>query len=232
MRIIIFLVLTLLSFHGFTFQVQPMVAELATNGTGSQQTLRVMNNTTEPLTIELAAYELLINSKGEEKLKINEEDFLIIPMTTIIPPGKTQSVLVRYIGDPLIESSKAYRIAVNQVTVDLNLAKQSGVGMSVSFRTLFNVVPKGAKASLKVKNFEQVEKGKWKVLLENDGNKFIRLSQGKWVFKNANNRFLLEGPELSKALTGKLVLPHSSREVLINVPAEFNADSSNLQVLF
>lgn len=209
-----------------------MVAELATNGTGSQQTLRVMNNTTEPLTIELSAYDLLINSEGDEKLKINEDDFLIIPMTTIIPPGKTQSVLVRYIGDPLIESSKAYRIAIDQVTVDLSLASRSGVGMSVSFRTLFNVVPKGAKASLTVKNIEQVEKGKWKVLLENDGNKFIRLSQAKWVFNNANNRFSLEGPELSKALAGKLILPHSSREVLISVPTEFNAESSNLQVLF
>ena len=63
-----------------------------------------MNNSNEPLTIELTAFEE-INKAGDEELKLNEEDFSIIPMTTIVQMMKNQSVL-SYIGDPAISVSK------------------------------------------------------------------------------------------------------------------------------
>ena len=232
MRFLIIFLTCFWSLHSYAFQVQPMVAELKPSGSNSQQRIRVMNNSNEPLTIELTAFDLEINKAGDEELKLNEEDFLIIPMTTIVQPGKTQSVLVRYIGDPAISVSKSYRIAVDQVPVDINEIKQSGVGMSVSFRTLFNVVPEQATAKLLVKEKQLQQAGVWKILLENEGDKFIRLSQAKWLFKNQEEQLLLEGEELSKALSGKLLLPHSEREVTIKEPAKFSPQNSQLEVLF
>ncbi|MBB1406362.1 molecular chaperone [Pseudoalteromonas sp. K222D] len=226
------LIITFTSFSTVAFQVQPMVAELESMGSQSQQTMRILNTSNEPLTIEVSAHDLLITEEGNEDLVSNEEDFLIIPMTTIIPPGKSQSVIIRYIGEPIIEASKAYRITVNQVAVDVAEGTTSGFGMSVSFKTLFNVVPKNAEAKLVIKSKTQESNDIWKVLLENTGNKYIRLTQSQWVIKGNNEKLVLEGEDLSKALSGKLLLPNSSREVTIKIPAQFNAEQSELEVLF
>jgi len=182
--------------------------------------------------MESTAYDLLITHQGDESLRENEDDFLIIPMTTIIPAGKSQSVIVRYIGEPVLSASKAYRLMIDQVKVNLQDDNTSGVGMSLSFRTLLNVGPQGAEAKLMIKSKAQAATGEWKVLLENTGNKYIRLSQAQWVIKGNNEKFVLEGESLSKALSGKLILPNSSREVTIKIPAKFNAEQSELEVLF
>jgi len=207
-----------------------MVAELESSGSQAQQTIRITNPSDQSLTIDISAFDLMIDSNGKEKLKANDDDFLIIPMTTIIPAGKSQSVIIRYIGEPTIQSSKAYRVAVEQVSVDLDQSGQSGIGMSVSFRTLFNVVPKGAEAKLAIKNKRQTDTSSWNVLLENKGNKYIRLSQAKWIFNAVDEQLILEGSALSKALSGKILLPHSSREVTIKVPAKFNVAETDLKI--
>ena len=230
MRYIFTIFLLFTSYSTLAFQVKPMVAELESSGSQSQQTIRITNPSDNPLTIDISAFDLTIDSDGKEQLKANDNDFLIIPMTTIIPAGKSQSVLIRYIGEPTILSSKAYRVAVEQVSVDIDKSGQSGIGMSVSFRTLFNVVPKGAEAKLEIKNKRQADPSSWIVSLENKGNKYIRLSQAKWVFKNAGEQLILEGSALSKALTGKILLPHSSREVTIKVPTKFNVAKTDLEI--
>ena len=60
---------------------------------------------------------------------------------------------------PLYQYQRSYRIAVDQVPVDINEIKQSGVSMSVSFRTLFNVVPEQATAKLLVKEKQKITSG-------------------------------------------------------------------------
>ncbi|MBB1370316.1 MULTISPECIES: fimbria/pilus periplasmic chaperone [Pseudoalteromonas] len=232
MRLFIIFILFTASYSALSFQVQPMVAEVQPMGSQSQQTIRIANTSVNPLTIEITAYDLLITDQGDESLRENEDDFLIIPMTTIIPAGKSQSVIVRYIGEPVLSASKAYRLMIDQVKVNLQDDNTSGVGMSLSFRTLLNVVPQGAEAKLMIKSKAQAATGEWKVLLENTGNKYIRLSQAQWVIKGNNEKFVLEGESLSKALSGKLLLPNSSREVTIKIPAQFNAEQSELEVLF
>lgn len=231
MRYVIFFIYTIFSYSAYAFQVKPMVFEVQPTGSQSQQTMRVLNDSNVPLTIEISAYNLLIGKSGTETLKPNEDDFLIIPLTTIIPPGKSQSVIIRYIGDPLLSASKAYRIAINQVVVDLGSLNKSGVGMAVSFKTLLNVVPKEAEAKLVIKGKQQSARDSWNVMLENKGNKYIRLSKSKWIIKNKDKKMVLDGEALNKALTGKLLLPNSNCEVTIKVPSQFNADNSELEVV-
>jgi len=231
MRYVIFFIYTVFSYSAYAFQVKPMVFEIQPTGSQSQQTMRVLNDSNVPLTIEISAYNLLIGKSGAETLNPNEDDFLIIPLTTIIPPGKSQSVIIRYIGDPLLSASKAYRIAINQVVVDLGSLNKSGVGMAVSFKTLLNVVPKEAEAKLVIKGKQQSTRDSWNVMLENKGNKYIRLSKSKWIIKNKDKKMVLDGEALNKALTGKLLLPNSSCEVTIKVPSQFNADNSELEVV-
>lgn len=232
MHALLILIFCLFSFSANAFQVRPMVADLSSQGSQSQQTLRIINPSDKPLTIDVSAYNMSISDTGVESLEENEDDFLIIPMTTIIPPGNSQSIIVRYIGEPIIKHSKSYRITVEQVSVDLNDNAQSGVGMSLSFRTLFNVVPENAKANLIVKEKKQLAENKWSVSLENRGNKYLRLSKGQWNIKSKGKVLTLEGMELSKALSGKILLPNSKSNIAISIPKEFQADDSQLEVVF
>ena len=60
------LIITFTSFSTVAFQVQPMVAELESMGSQSQQTMRILNTSNEPLTIEVSAHDLLITEEGNE----------------------------------------------------------------------------------------------------------------------------------------------------------------------
>ncbi|MGB3385138.1 MAG: molecular chaperone [Marinomonas sp.] len=231
MKYIVAFLLFVFSFSAFSFEVRPMVSEIKPSGSQSQQTFRVYNGSKEPLTIDIEAYNLSVDSNGQEKLEINDQDFLIIPLTSIVQPGKSQSVIVRYIGEPVLSASKAYRIAVNQVAVNLDEANVSGIGMTVSFQTLLNVVPDNAQAKVIIKNKKQVGKDIWSVELENKGNKFVRLTQSKWMIHNKDGEFVLEGKELSQSLSGKIMLPNSKSTVRIRIPSEFNASDSDLKVV-
>lgn len=231
MKYIWVLFLLFVSYSASAFQVKPMVSELKPSGSQSQQTFVVLNNSNESLTIDVEAYDLLVDVQGNENLKSNDKDFLIIPLTSIIPSGKSQSIIVRYIGEPVLKNSKSYRVAINQVAVDLGKGSGSGIGLSVSFKTLLNVVPEKAEASIVIKGKKQISKDVWSVSLENTGNKFARLSQSKWTIRNQQKDIVLEGKKLSQLLSGQIVLPKSSRTVRIKIPSEFNASNSDLDVV-
>ena len=131
-------------------RVEPMVFELASSGTKSTTSLRVSNNKSSPLTIEVEPTRISLDDEGNETRTLAEDDFLIYPPQSILQPGKTQVIKVKYIGDPNIDISKAYRISVKQVPVDLGLGDTTGVGLLLNFNTLANVIPAKAKAELSV----------------------------------------------------------------------------------
>ncbi|WP_372858861.1 molecular chaperone [Pseudoalteromonas sp.] len=233
MRILL-LLLTLLSispFAAYTFQVEPMTAELRPFGSESQVLLRITNTSNEKLTAEISSFDLLINSQGEEELVLNEGDFLIIPMTVIIAPGKSQSIVVKYIGEPVLTESITYRIDIRQLGVNLGKGNLASVGVNYNFQTLYSVVPEQASAQLVIKSKKQASAGIWKVKLANTGNKYARLLNTQWIIEGQNDKLVLDGRSLSDALAGKLLLPNSSREVSLKVPGQFNAVLSKLTVV-
>lgn len=231
MKYIAILVLLFSSFSVFSYQVSPMTSDLLPMGSGSQQTMRITNTSNKTLAIEVSAYSLQLDGNGNEVLKESEDDFLIIPMTTVVPAGKAQSVIVRYIGEPMLKASEAYRIFINQVVVDLEKGNESGVNMTVNFKTLLNIVPEGSIAKLAILGKKQAQNNTWDVMLENTGNKYIRLSKAKWVVKDKDKEVILEGRALSEALSGKLLLPNSKIEVSLTLPESFDAESSTLDVI-
>lgn len=231
MRNILLIIILLIPFYTFTFEVQPMMADLEPLGRQSQVNLRITNTSEQTLTLEISSSDLQIAPTGEEKLVVNNDDFLIIPMTTIVLPGKSQSVIVKYIGEPLLEESKSYRINVRQLAINLEEKQSKGVGLNFYFQTLYNVVPKNAKAKLAIKNKQQAAEGVWDIQLENKGNKYIRLTKRKWVIEGQNEKLILDGQRLNAALSHKLLLPNSSRTVSLKVPPQFNALLSKLTVV-
>ncbi|MBE0379393.1 MULTISPECIES: fimbrial biogenesis chaperone [Pseudoalteromonas] len=230
MRLLLVTLFLCTCFNVAAFQVKPMVAELESLGSQSQRTMRILNTSKEPLTVEISANNLTLDAAGNELLSENEDDFLILPMTTVIPVGKSQSVLIRYIGEPMLTESKSYRIIVDQVAVDLAQMNTSGVGMTLSFQTLFNVVPKDAQAKIEIMGKTMVSKGVWEIELENKGNRYVRLAQEKWLIQQDSDVYTLEGRELSDALVGKFLMPNSKLKVKLKVPEKFDISRSQLEI--
>lgn len=209
------IVLLLLSFtclSAHAFKVEPMSMEMTPLGKRAQMTMRVDNSSTEPLTVELSPVFMTMNEYGKETTTPADDELLVIPVTAIIEPGRSQSIMVRYLGDPSITESKAYRIAVKQVKVERASSNQGQVSLLLQFNTLINVRPQNTTSQLEIKSIEQNDKdNKWVLEVLNSGNSYGRLTNTTWKVSDGTHSTYLKGVEIAKRIPGTLVLPYSTR---------------------
>ena len=200
-------------------RVQPMVFDLAPSGEGATTTLRVENTRSAPVTVEITASAIAVDAAGVETLTPADGDFLIFPPQSIIPPGRTQAFRVRYVGEPRLERSRSYRVAVRQVPVQLAQG-ESGIVVAVNFQTLANVVPAGAEAELAVLSVAPgSEAGTLTVELENRGTRYARLTRTTWTFQEPSGATLTAaGRDLFAGRGGNLAPPGQRRSVSFRPP--------------
>jgi len=213
----------------YAYKVQPMVAEMTPFGKNSQLTMRIENNDNEPLTLEMVPLKVLINASGKIEYTPAEEDLLIIPFTTVLKPGRSQAVMVRYLGEPDIFESQAYSIGFRQVAVALTGEGASKLSLAVNFNTLVNVVPANTKASLSAENINFKDEH-WQVTINNSGNRFARLSNTKWSVSDGENSLQLTKEQLSELVSGSLILPNSSRVLTIKPIETLSMDKLNIEI--
>ena len=97
--------------------VSPVYLDMASAGPRSRADIRVINRSDQPLPIEAVVSSVTHDAQGRPIVERNEADFLVLPMQAMLPPGGSQILKVQWLGDPLIEESRAYRISVNQLPV-------------------------------------------------------------------------------------------------------------------
>lgn len=97
--------------------VSPVYLDMVSAGPGSRADIRVVNTTARPLPVEAVVSRVTYDSQGNEVVTRDDADFLVLPMQAMIPPGGSQILKVQWLGEPLIEESRGYRISVNQVPV-------------------------------------------------------------------------------------------------------------------
>ena len=193
-------------------RVEPMSYQLGTTGSDATETLRMDNTSASPITVEVTVERMSIDEQGRETREPADDDFMIFPPQAIIAPGKSQSLRVKYVGDPALDASRSYRVSFNQLPIDLQTDDSGAIGMVINFRTLAVVAPKGAKADLHLVEAAPRPDGKWDVAVENRGNLMGRLSRSTWTFTDgtgasetlderavndwANSNFVLPGQTL------------------------------------
>lgn len=120
--------------------VSPVYLDMAYTGSRSRADIRVVNRYERALPIEAVVSRVTHASNGTEAVQRDSEDFLVLPMQAMIPPGGSQILTVQWLGDPLIEESRAYRISINQLPVaqpGANTAVQIVMNLTVAV----NVAP-------------------------------------------------------------------------------------------
>jgi len=203
-------------------RVEPMRFELEPSGSKAQTALQVTNTRSFPITIEAVPSVLSIDENGEETLAPADDDFLIFPPQTVIQPGTTQAIRVRYIGDGNLASSQAYRIGINQLPIDLREDAESGVSVTVNFATLVNIVPSNTQSDLTVSELSATEDGKWRMLVSNNGNRYARMPELNLRVSQGG-----ESTEFSRAGTRgwfnkNLILP--GNQLYVTIPAQEGFD--------
>lgn len=209
-------------------RVEPMRFELQTVGSGAQTTLRVTNTRTFPITIEAVPSLLSIDEEGAETLASADDDFLIFPPQAVIEPGQTQSFRVRYLGDGTLEASRAYRIGMNQLPIDMREDGESGVAVTVNFATLANVVPHDAESELAVETIALAEGGKWRILVANTGNRYARMSDLDLIFSQDDQKKAVDSKETKGWFDNNLVLP--GQRIYVTMPAPKGFDPARTQM--
>ncbi|MGR5119698.1 hypothetical protein ACPV5L_13075 [Vibrio astriarenae] len=211
MRYLLSVIILVFSSFSEAYSVQPMVSEISPAGSSSQLMMQVENTGSTPLELQIDPYQLKFDEQQKEQLVEAFEDILVIPPTTIIQPGKFQSILVRYIGDPTINSSKSYRIVFDQAEVQNPLDKgRSSVKVKYQFLTLLNVKPANSSPDIKHER-TYTENGKWFLELTNNGTSYARLSRMEWKVGSPGSLLAISANDIRSHVSGNLLLPQQTR---------------------
>lgn len=232
-KFLLFITLILSSSLSYAQRVQPMVFELATLGNDSSQSLRIDNTTQNPLTMEFSASKIILDEFGNETREPADDDFLVYPPQTLVAAGQSQVVKVKYVGDPTITQSQAYRVSAKQLPVNLDRAEGAGVGILINFDTLVNVSPPKAKAQLSVSELSAADSENWELTINNTGNKFVRLSTTSWEVssKDTNSKLKpIKVDTVGSLVKNNLVGPNSSMKLTIPAFEGFIAESTLIDI--
>ncbi|MCW8327210.1 fimbria/pilus periplasmic chaperone [Photobacterium sp. SDRW27] len=210
----IFLLLAL-SGHCYAFQISPLTTDIDAFGRSAQQKYELANNFDYPIKIEITASFLKSNLSVMSESSA-EEDFIIIPDVVSIEPGQKQAVMVRYLGEPDISSSKTYLLNFNQVdTVNANKNDESSViQYVVNYEAVLNVLPRNAKSQLLVTSIKPLGEKKWELTIDNVGNKYEWISDTKWQVSSKGKKETLLGEDVVENINQNFFLPFSTTKAI------------------
>ncbi len=192
------------------YQVQPMSAEIRPIGKQSQYSLRIDNTDSFPVSLEFIPWKVSQDQFGNNSLSPADNDLLVIPMSAVVQPGKSQTIMVRYLGEPSITQSQTYSIEVSQVSIAMEDVADSELGIAFNFKTMLNVIPEKSKAELVTKSFEK-QGDTWNIEVVNSGNRFAKITEMEWVVSDGNHSVTLDRDNIKDFVVGKMVMPNASR---------------------
>lgn len=227
---------TLVSFLGieraYAFRVEPMSYTLATTGSEARRTLRIRNNRTTPLAVEIEVQRRSMDNAGHLIHEPADEDFLIFPPQTLVQPGASQAVRVQYVGDPEPEVTRVYTIAVRQVPLQDPEDGTAAVEVVFRFGTAAYVVPQGARADVRVETgIAATDADRFDVTLHNAGTRHANLQDFDWLFVAPDGSEYALDPEILKAVLGNpMIYPEHRRRIELPVPAAVQTDRVRIKV--
>jgi fimbrial chaperone protein len=137
---------------GLATTVSPVVLDLQTAGRGVVSNISVTNTAAVPMTMEITVTPLKPTTSGFQPsagAPESDDDLLATPPSALIPPGKTQTFRVQWLGDPEITQSKHYYVGIDQLPEKLPEG-QSAVQIVYNFNVLVSVSSPDQKPQLAI----------------------------------------------------------------------------------
>lgn len=200
-------------------EVTPFSFDLEPSGRAATRVVRVSNASSELVAIEVAVKRRMIDEHGVDRFVDAPEAIAVFPPQSVAPAGGAASFRVRYTGDANLATSQDYVVFFNQTA--LNQARgASGVTVVMSFGAAVHVVPRGARAQLRVTDLQRGPAGALSVSLVNFGSKYARIGDAAWVITCGGGQTRLDRDDLRRLAPAPLVLPGARRVVRMPEPAQ------------
>jgi fimbrial chaperone protein len=213
--------------------VTPIVLDMQDSGSKAKSVLRVSNDATTAMQVEIKIMRLELDEYGKSTTVAADRDFVIFPPVATIAPGGSQAFRVQWAGAPQLEKSQGYIFSVNQLPVRFPNA-QSGMQLLVNFAVVASVDPVGATATIDLVSAgigrDETGTARPQLTVKNDGKRHasladasITLSSGKWTQT-------LRGPDLRQMLGVALIQPGKRRKftIPVSVPAGATALTAHI----
>jgi len=140
---------SLIPTSGHAMSVSPVYLDMVSTGPRSRADIRVVNRSQKPLPIETVVQRVRLDAEGNKVVKPDEGNFLVMPMQAMIPPGGRQILKVQWLGDPMIEQSRSYRLSVNQLPVTPK-GQTKTIQIVMNFAVIVHVAPPNEKPALEL----------------------------------------------------------------------------------
>ncbi|WP_178306508.1 fimbrial biogenesis chaperone [Vibrio algicola] len=212
-QILMLIVCILVSSNSYAFRVEPFLQAMEPLGKKASATFKVINDSDKPLPIETEILRAHVNEQGKEVTQ-PDDSFFLIPPQTMIPPQSSQVFRLKYIGEPILSQTEAYRLVFKQLSLDENQGK-SGVQLLFHFNVLLLVSPKDAKSNLITNIADHKDKKSIDVKLKNEGNKYVDLSKLNMNVVGSEGENTLKWFQYSPITGFQILLPQRERQFVI-----------------
>lgn len=129
----------------FAFSVQPLLVELEPGRSGA---IRVENNRSEPLTVEVTMWRRSVDERGVQTRIPADDDFVVLPPQLVIPPGRVQVVRLQWVGSDTSGNSVSYYANLREVPVALAPNQGAQLQVAFAFDVAVQVGPRNERADL------------------------------------------------------------------------------------
>lgn len=159
---LVFVAALVLTPVAWAMRVSPMVAELTTSGAGSVARIEVGNAGSAAMPFEATITRIDFMDDGSLVESPADEDFLVFPPQGLVPVGGRQVVRVQWVGEPNIDTSRAYYLTVRQlpVSTDVEAGEADTPSLAVTvlytMKALLVVAPPGAEPDVHVVSAEPI----------------------------------------------------------------------------
>ena len=236
--------------HAYT--LEPNIVTVRSAGSDTGTFFRLQNRERRPAAVELSIQE---HRKDQDGVTVNgppaDESFVIYPQQVVLVPGDEVSVQVRWIGDPALQTERAYTLLTREVAVPPAFRPpEDTAGYRVQVTVLINyearvyVAPPRSRPNVVVESVadwrpdgtDGVAPPQLEVILANQGTAHQDLSELSFVLTpmDASDRPLsrsaLRVPALGLPGAGPHLLAGDRRRVRIPRPGSFPAGRVHVQV--
>lgn len=198
-------------------QMEPLSLVLKPAGAGANQIFSIINESNRPIAVQFSMTTR--QQQGNQEVRVPADDqFMIYPPQTIIPPQTAQKVRVQWLGDSNLQQEQAFRLIAEQVHVALD-KEPTGVTMLMKLVGALYVQPSKTQSNVRVDAIRPVG-DKLSVTVANTGTRHQILDKAILNLKHGNQVIALKGPQLL-GMEGKNVLAKSTQQFLIKKPAQY-----------
>jgi len=172
--------------------VSPMVAKITPSGSGASYRLTVRNDSATAATVEIEVYRMQVDETGARSLTPEDDDIVVFPVQSVIPPNREQVVQVRYLGEASDEG-RMYLVRAAQLPINMQTTTaegEAGADIKVAFtiNTYVFVAPASARAVVEVTSVSRAANGDVLLSARNTGTGFAHLREARFTLTTADGK--------------------------------------------